>query len=81
MMKYSYTFFNFGDFDSVISTVSSVFKYYGQYSKDGFAKDLEGELHGSLEDCLMTLGEEPFILACVYKIIVCMFMLVLYVGV
>ncbi|KAA0716511.1 Annexin A1 [Triplophysa tibetana] len=32
-----------------------IFKYYGQYSKDSFAKDLEGELHGSLEDCLMTL--------------------------
>ncbi|KAI7812762.1 annexin A1-like [Triplophysa rosa] len=32
-----------------------IFKYYGQYSKDGFAKDMASELHGSLEDCLMTL--------------------------
>lgn len=32
-----------------------IFKFYGQYSKDGLAKDLAGELHGSLEDCLMVL--------------------------
>ncbi|XP_067296083.1 annexin A1-like [Pseudorasbora parva] len=32
-----------------------IFQYYGQLSKDGFAKDLEGELHGNFEDCLMTL--------------------------
>lgn len=32
-----------------------VLQCYGQLSKDGFAKDLEGELHGSFEDCLMTL--------------------------
>ncbi|XP_051533289.1 annexin A1-like isoform X4 [Myxocyprinus asiaticus] len=32
-----------------------IFKYYGQYSKQNFAKALEGELHGSLEDCLITL--------------------------
>uniref|UniRef100_A0A8C1RE37 Annexin n=1 Tax=Cyprinus carpio TaxID=7962 RepID=A0A8C1RE37_CYPCA len=32
-----------------------IFQYYGQLSKDSLAKDLEGELHGSFEDCLMTL--------------------------
>ncbi|KAK9974195.1 hypothetical protein ABG768_022301 [Culter alburnus] len=32
-----------------------IFKYYGQYSKQGLAKALESELHGNLEDCLMTL--------------------------
>ncbi|XP_073695746.1 annexin A1-like [Garra rufa] len=32
-----------------------ILQLYGQLSKDGFAKDLEGELSGSLEDCLMTL--------------------------
>ncbi|XP_048042598.1 annexin A6-like [Megalobrama amblycephala] len=32
-----------------------ILQYYGQLSKDGLAKDLEGELHGSFEDCLMTL--------------------------
>ncbi|TRY60692.1 hypothetical protein DNTS_017086 [Danionella cerebrum] len=32
-----------------------VFQYYGQFSKDGLAKDLEGELHGNFEDCLMTI--------------------------
>nr|AAI08031.1 Anxa1c protein [Danio rerio] len=32
-----------------------IFQYYSQLSKDGLAKDLEGELSGHLEDCLMTL--------------------------
>ncbi|XP_051751444.1 annexin A1-like [Ctenopharyngodon idella] len=32
-----------------------IFKYYGQYSKQGLAKALESELHGNLEDCLMIL--------------------------
>ncbi|XP_057218825.1 annexin A1-like [Triplophysa rosa] len=32
-----------------------IFKYYGELSKDGVAKDLEGELSGNMEDCLMTL--------------------------
>ncbi|XP_050967157.1 annexin A1-like [Labeo rohita] len=32
-----------------------IFQHYAQLSKDGFAKDLEGELHGNFEDCLMTL--------------------------
>ncbi|KAK7173781.1 hypothetical protein R3I93_003567 [Phoxinus phoxinus] len=35
--------------------LSKILQYYGQLSKDGLAKDLEGELHGSFEDCLMTL--------------------------
>lgn len=35
-----------------------VFQYYGQYSKKGLAKVLESELHGNLEECLMTLGKE-----------------------
>uniref|UniRef100_A0A672KWY6 Annexin n=1 Tax=Sinocyclocheilus grahami TaxID=75366 RepID=A0A672KWY6_SINGR len=32
-----------------------ILQYYGQFSKDGLAKDLEGELSGNFEDCLMTL--------------------------
>ncbi|XP_016396574.1 annexin A1-like [Sinocyclocheilus rhinocerous] len=32
-----------------------IFQYYGKYSKEGLAKALESELHGNLEDCLMTL--------------------------
>ncbi|KAF4113604.1 annexin A1-like [Onychostoma macrolepis] len=32
-----------------------VLNHYSKMSKDGFVKDLEGELHGSFEDCLMTL--------------------------
>ncbi|XP_059402363.1 annexin A1-like [Carassius carassius] len=32
-----------------------ILQCYAQLSKDGLAKDLEGELHGSFEDCLMTL--------------------------
>nr|AAH92685.1 Annexin A1b [Danio rerio]AAI64147.1 Anxa1b protein [Danio rerio]AAO20268.1 annexin 1b [Danio rerio] len=31
------------------------FQYYGQLSKKGFAKALESELHGHLEDCLLTI--------------------------
>uniref|UniRef100_A0A672KU37 Annexin n=1 Tax=Sinocyclocheilus grahami TaxID=75366 RepID=A0A672KU37_SINGR len=34
-----------------------ILQYYGQFSKDGLAKDLEGELSGNFEDCLMTLGK------------------------
>lgn len=43
---------------SVIHIVFAVFQYYGQYSKKGLAKVLESELHGNLEECLMTLGKE-----------------------
>ncbi|XP_050967156.1 annexin A1-like [Labeo rohita] len=32
-----------------------IFQYYGKYSQQGLAKALESELHGDLEDCLMTL--------------------------
>ncbi|XP_067296084.1 annexin A1-like [Pseudorasbora parva] len=37
------------------SQLCKIFKYYGQYSKQGLAKALESELHGNIEDCLMTL--------------------------
>ncbi|NP_001017605.1 uncharacterized protein LOC550268 [Danio rerio] len=32
-----------------------IFQYYGQFSKDGLAKDLQSELSGDFEDCMMTL--------------------------
>ncbi|TRY60693.1 hypothetical protein DNTS_017086 [Danionella cerebrum] len=32
-----------------------IFQFYGELSKKGLAKALESELHGCLEDCLMTL--------------------------
>ncbi|XP_056314696.1 annexin A1 [Danio aesculapii] len=32
-----------------------IFQYYGQFSKDGLAKDLQSELSGHFEDCMMTL--------------------------
>ncbi|KAF4113605.1 annexin A1-like [Onychostoma macrolepis] len=32
-----------------------IFQHYGKYSKQGLAKALESELHGNLEDCLVTL--------------------------
>ncbi|XP_056121462.1 annexin A1-like [Rhinichthys klamathensis goyatoka] len=37
------------------SQLCKIFQYYGQYSKKGLAKVLESELHGNLEECLMTL--------------------------
>ncbi len=56
--------FIFLDTNSVIKNVFAVFQHYGKYSKQGLAKVLESELHGNLEDCLMTLGKETFILVC-----------------
>lgn len=50
--------FIFLDTNSVIKNVFAVFQHYGKYSKQGLAKVLESELHGDLEDCLMTLGKE-----------------------